>query len=353
MRPTPAKVDPTGARSHASRAADRVTAFYSSAFGLSLCSTLPLPGLLAHPAVPAVDLSIWLESSTEDAEVPAPPARLWYATETDATEAPTLRVWRDANGDFSLLYSDGTAFFVNRAGTHVRGTWPASLTLDDAATYLLGPVLGLVLRLRGVTCLHASAIAIDGRAVAFVGPPGAGKSTIAAAFVQNGYPMLADDIVALSVDDTTTYVQPAYPQVRLWPESVTLLYGAADVLPRLTPTGEKRALRLAQDDGRFQAQRRPLAAIHLLTPGASGTEPRVERLHSRQALLALVSNTSASYVLNAAMRHAELGALAQLVSYVPVRRLVRPGDVTSIADVCRSVLDDVKGLECTASPSTE
>ncbi len=35
---------------------------------------------------------------------------------------------------------------------------------------LLGLILGFVLRLRGVTCLHASAIAVRDRAIALLGP---------------------------------------------------------------------------------------------------------------------------------------------------------------------------------------
>ena len=130
--------------------------------------------------------------------------------------------------------------------------WPDSSTLEDAATYLLGPVLGFVLRLRGITCLHASAVAVGDRAIALMGPANAGKSTTAAGFSRMGFPVLADDIVALSEPDEILRVQPAYPQLRLWPESAAFLYGSADALPRLTPTWDKRALDLTQNGCRFQ-----------------------------------------------------------------------------------------------------
>ena len=77
-------------------------------------------------------------------------------------------------------YADGTRFVVDEGGTEVWAWWPEGATLDATATYLLGPVFGWLLRLRGVLALHASVAALDGRAAAFAGPAGMGKSTTAA-----------------------------------------------------------------------------------------------------------------------------------------------------------------------------
>jgi len=116
---------------------------------------------------------------------------------------------------FKLHYSDGTEFIIDRKGTEVWCVWPDTLTLEDAVVYLLGPVLGFVLRLRGITCLHASAISVGDRAVVLLGPAGAGKSTTAAAFAKLGYPVLSDDVLALSDQNTTFLAQPAYPHLHL------------------------------------------------------------------------------------------------------------------------------------------
>jgi len=91
-----------------------------------------------------------------------------------------------------------------------------NLTTEDAATYLLGPVLGLLLRLRGVTCLHASAVALADRAIAFVGSEGAGKSTTAALLARKGLAIISDDVVALVERDALFTFIPAYPYLSLW-----------------------------------------------------------------------------------------------------------------------------------------
>ncbi|HUE89809.1 MAG TPA: hypothetical protein VMO26_27340 [Vicinamibacterales bacterium] len=277
---------------------------------------------------------------------------VWHVSDHRQDDTPSLRVWRRAGGAwFRLLYGDGVEFVVARDGSEVWVTWPDSSTLEDAATYLLGPVLGFVLRLRGVTCLHASAVAVGHHAIALLGPAQAGKSTTAATFCGMGHPILADDIVALSERDGMLLAQPAYPQLRLWPESVESLYGAADALPRLTPTWDKRALDLAQNPGRFQQQPLPLAAIYVLAERSPDSEPRIESLGGREALMTLVANTTVGYLLDAAMRAHEFESLGPLVSSVPVRRVVPPADPARISRLCHHILTDCEALGCTASPT--
>ena len=48
-----------------------------------------------------------------------------------------------------------------------------------------------------MVCPHASTVVIGGRAVAFCGPQGAGKSTTAVALAQQGYAVPAEDVAAL------------------------------------------------------------------------------------------------------------------------------------------------------------
>ena len=55
----------------------------------------------------------------------------------------------------------------------------------------LGMGFGLLLRPRGLVVLHASSVDIDGKAVAFVGNPGRGKSTLALALLEQGHKLVA------------------------------------------------------------------------------------------------------------------------------------------------------------------
>ena len=122
-------------------------------------------------------------------------------------------------------------------------------------------VLGLLLRLRGVTCLHASAVALADHAIAFVGSEGAGKSTTAALMARKGCAVISDDVVALVERNGSFYVYPAYPYLCLWPDSVTMVYGPDKQLPSFSPNWDKRLLSLTGNDLRFEAQALPLGAI--------------------------------------------------------------------------------------------
>ena len=176
-----------------------------------------------------------------------------------------MRVARLAGGAyFGLFYSDGARFAVDREGRDVWADWPEGYALEDAATYLVGPVLGFVLRLRGITPLHASAIAVEDQAIAFVGVPGAGKSTTAAAFAHRGFAVLSDDVVALEDGQNHFLVAPGYPRVNLWPDSVRALLGSEDALPLITPTWGKHYLPLDQKGRRFQSKQLPLGAVYFL-----------------------------------------------------------------------------------------
>ncbi len=141
---------------------------------------------------------------------------------------------------------------------------PIRLTMDDVAAYLLGPVLGLLLQLRGTTCLHASAVAFGEQAVAFAGGDGAGKSTTAGAFARRGHAVISDDVVALVQRDGAFYVMPAYPHLSLWQDSVELLYGPDKKLPSFSRNLDKRRLALGANNLKFAEQPQALEAIFIL-----------------------------------------------------------------------------------------
>ena len=108
-------------------------------------------------------------------------------------------------------------------GSEVWADGPENYALEDTATYLVGPVMGFVLRLRGSLPLHACSVAIGDKAIALMGPQGAGKSTAAAAFARLGYSVISEDVTALSESGGRYMVQPGYTRVNLWPESAEAL----------------------------------------------------------------------------------------------------------------------------------
>jgi hypothetical protein len=318
------------------------------AYGLRIAVDLPLPGLPIQPETQAIDVRIRLrERSTFPPKIPtSSDIFLYISPNLDAQGHPILTVTR-LGGDkyIGFFYSDGARFAIDPEGREICADWPENSTFEDACTYLLGPVLAFVLRLRGVTCLHASAIAIDDQAIALFGLAGAGKSTTAAAFALRGYPVLSDDVAVLADLGNRFLVQPGYPRINLWPDSVRTLFGSEDALPRITPTWDKLYLALDQNGRRFQSSPLPLGAIYILGEReAELTAPVIEEVVGSEAIMALVSNTYVNYLLDRDMRAREFDVLGRLLAGVPVRRVRPTADTSKIFALCESITADATQL---------
>ena len=170
------------------------------AYGLRIAADRPIPGLLASDprSLPDVKISLGVFPSWFDSTGHVGQDSVYTRHYTDDDALYSVKISEVTGRDFLRFgYPDHTEFLIDRYATEVWVRWPSSMVLDDAAAYLLGPVLGFVLRLRGVTTMHASAVCVDGKAIAFVGPQGAGKSTTAAALLSRGCPVITDDVLAM------------------------------------------------------------------------------------------------------------------------------------------------------------
>ena len=192
--------------------------------------------------------------------------------------------------------------------------------------FLLGSVLGFICHQRGLLPLHASCVEIDGGAVAFCGPSGMGKSTLALRFVLRGHGVVADDVCVVETGSPAR-VRPAFPRLKLWRDA---LEDAA-----LSPEGLERN-RHGQDKFHFltpQAGVRdtlPLSALFLLRRPASGESEGIERLSAPLDILAaLEAQTFRSQLARALGNNAALfKARAMLSDEVPVYKLTRRPETT-------------------------
>ena len=324
--------------------------FAYSAYGLQLISDRPIPDLvpLDPAASKAPDLRIQFEEEeTAGGEGDPGGETLWYTTDIqDADGNPALKIWKGrSGGDYFVRYSHGLTFRVDSALSCVCVHQVQPISEKDVAPFLLGPLLGIVLRLRGTTCLHASAVEIDGKAVAFVGVPGAGKSTTAAIFAQKGHSVLTDDIVAIEKRGSRFMIHPGYPFLNLLPRSMALLSGSAETSPVVEPVLEKSQLMLDGRGLRFQGEALPLAAIYILAERSSEASTTMSgSLSAQEAIIALASNTYANKMLDVAMRAREFRELGELVRSVPIRWLVAPARSPGLGSFYRKICEDAAAV---------
>ena len=259
---------------------------------------------------------------------------------------PLLVVWLLANGSFyRFQYAEGIDYILSKDGTRLWIRWSSSVSERDIFSYLLGPVFGFVLRVRGVVCLHASAVAVNRRAVVFVGNAGAGKSTTAMAMGRLGYPIISDDIVPIYEDAGVTYAQPGHPRMRLRQPSLPMLSAVNPQLPPLPDVNgqERLHFELTSAGYQFQSEPLPIGALYLLTDGSTHQNaPRVEPVSTLDGIIGMVANTYVSRFLDKSMRAKELKELSQLVNQVAVRKVSPDREPSQLARLCRVILEDIK-----------
>jgi hypothetical protein len=308
-------------------------------FGLRVEPDRPLPALRPDPSAHPADVRMWIGAHPPEAPVDY---TSWYVSDREAaTGQPSLAIGRSVDHAWlRLRYADGTEVTVDTAGTRVGCTWPAALTLEDASTYLLGPVCGLLLRLRGVTALHASAVAVDGHAVLVCGPAGAGKSTTAAALASRGHPVLSDDVSALDPTPDAVHVRPGYPQLKLWPDAARAVHGDGAELPPLTPNWDKRYLDLAERGG-YHPEPLPVAAVYVLAGREGADAPRLESIDAARQVLTLVANTYLGWLPELQAQARDLALYGRMARAVPVIRAVPHADAARLPELCALIEADV------------
>lgn len=223
----------------------------------------------------------------------------------------------------------------------IRIEWRAPGT--GAPHYLFTYALPLWLETEGVPVLHASAVSAGGRAVAFVGRSGVGKSVLCAELLRLGCGFVADDGLALRRDEGRAarggwLSFPGPPLLRLWPSGLeSRLEIPAHTLPRVHESLDKRRLPLSgEGTGAL-----PLAAVYVLRRDPEeGGEVGISAYGPREALVRLIEHSVAAAPAAAlGLSGRRLDLLAELAETVPVRQLRFP----SGADSAERILEAIGG----------
>lgn len=275
---------------------------------------------------------------------------LWYTSDIlDANGNPALNIWRRRqSGEFRMHYSHGLTFYIDARLTGITVRCDEPMVPEEVAAFLLGPVMGVVLRLRGVACLHASAVSACGKAIAFVGMAGAGKSTTAALFAQKGHAVLSDDIVALFERGSCFYVLPAYPYLNLWPWTIEMLSRSPNAVRAMTATNavEKLRMALGTESSKFQGEALPLAVIYVLSKrSATLRAPFVENFAPQTALMSLVANTYGNTILDSPLRAQEFDVLGRLTKSMPIRQVIASDDASQLTRLYEVICEDFARLD--------
>ncbi len=296
------------------------------AYGLTIRSDLPLAELDADPA------------ENPDIRVQLRPVPRRDGVAGDGTHF-------EFGEDYQRLSWEPVGAFAIH-GTHTVDIDPAPDAEEQLLHLpLLGPIMAIMLHMRGFLTLHASAIEIGGSSAIFVGDKGAGKSTTAAAFVRAGHRLLTDDVVALDFSDPKhPLIAPAFPQIKLNMDAAeAVIVQNTTVLPEPVPGFVKRLQKL--DDPFSHALATP-RRVYVLERGG---EPSATPLPPHEALKALMRFSYMTRFTDRPWSRAEANAhmrqCAALATAAQVCRLTAPVGLDRLPDLIKFVEQDLAAAE--------
>jgi hypothetical protein len=167
------------------------------------------------------------------------------------------------------------------------------MTEETIRHLLLDQVIPRVLAHHDQIVLHASAIAINGAAIAFVGESGAGKSTLATSFHENGHALLTDDSLLVKWEGHDIVAIPGYSGARLWEDSISAVVGAGHNLQDVAHYSSKKRLNL-QGDRKTDDSSISLEAVFVLENSiqcGSSNEITVEEMAGSSRVMKLLNHT--------------------------------------------------------------
>jgi len=248
------------------------------------------------------------------------------------------------DGSDYLRWSGLFEFLIAADGRRIACRSLDGATRETFQTYLLSQVLSFALLKRGVESLHSTAVVIDGEAVGFVGDCGYGKSSLGAAFLQAGHPLLTDDLLVVKETRAGFVAYPGPPRIKLFPEIAKTLLGERGTGTPMNSLTPKLVIPLGEEKIRVWQGVSILKAIYVLKPptdGARGSRVTIRRLSPRQAFIELLKNTFNAMVVEPARLGRQFELTARLAGKISVKSLSFPrtlGDLPAVREAVRSDL---------------
>lgn len=267
-----------------------MTTFRYRAFGLDLLSELELPDFEIAPESRAAGIEIRIGQRPQTARF--------------EVEIPGL-----------------ARFFLAERGDVIIERSPAANPLE-LNPFLTQSVLPAALLQNRSLPLRACAVGTSQGAIVFAGVSGRGKSTLAAALEQRGWPVVSDELCAISVDPKHGPVVHRGPRtLHLWPDAMKALGLAGTEALRVREAIDLRRIELST----FSEEMLPVKRVFWLRWTESGEPSRFEFLESAADRLgALVENTAQRRAIrNLDLLDSHLELCAQIAGSIRVDRWFR------------------------------
>ncbi|MSP13645.1 MAG: hypothetical protein EXR62_11905 [Chloroflexi bacterium] len=210
-------------------------------------------------------------------------------------------------------------------------------------------MLSIWLERLGIAALHASAVVVERQAMAFLSNSGGGKSTLAGAMLQSGFPLLTDDILPIEQSGNFFLGRPGFPSMRLWPQEAQYFLGSLAGLDPVYPGTEKRRVDIGPGGfGDFCNVSVPIKCLYLPERNRlseRNTSIEIRPLSPLEGVIALVRHSFAPRIVEVlGWQPRRLDLFTQLIQQVPIRYLRYPSGFEHLPRVRDAILEDLAEL---------
>jgi hypothetical protein len=235
------------------------------------------------------------------------------------------------------MFNTLTGRFLMTRGREITVDPLADADIGQIRAVLLGRAMAYLLRQRGWLPLHASGVAIEGRAALFLGPSGAGKSTTAAALHLRGHTVITDDVAAVRKSQDACEVLPAGSRVRLLDDSMRLMAGRGR---EAVIQADKYSLDLGTH---ALPQSLTVARLYILDFGEAFSTQIVPQLRAAASLSCYSFVKRGILETDALKRHVR--DCAQIAESIPVRAIFCRPSFESVPELVRFVEEDMQSRD--------
>ncbi|WP_066067787.1 aldolase [Neobacillus soli] len=294
-------------------------------FGLNLLSEIPLPELTPiNEQVDTVDIVVQIGDLSKQ----------WSEVDSIAQKKFVVKE------NMVIFEVPNTAIFSIQEGNKITVSPMLGAEEDKIRLYILGTCMGALLIQRKTLPLHGSAVAINGKAYAFVGDSGAGKSTLSAALIKEGYQLLSDDVIPVFLsEDSNPIVIPSYPHQKLWEESLNEFGISTKGYRPLFDRETKFAIPVHSD---FLGESLPLAGVYeLIKTQCNSVE--ISKIKGLRRFQSLYMHTYRNFLIpRLGMMEWHFKESAKILKQVEMYRLQRPIEGFTANNLVSVILSTIK-----------
>jgi hypothetical protein len=291
--------------------------YYHSAYNINFQSYIELEELL--PIHSQADVLIHVKKNEYD---PLEKKKQWHF---------------EVNKDHAILHFKNIAKFILSNGQEIIVLPAPYADNRSIQQYLIGTVMAVLLYQRGHLVLHASAININGLAVAFMGETNYGKSSLAALLNSEGYSVLSDDVTALSkVKNIKKFMTlPGFPYVKISSEIAEYLNFKSGTRLAYKSLKNKNILRVKNN---FSKQPVPLNHVYIL-----GESPSIDifPMSKRDAFVEIIKNSYPTRMYQSGgVDHFNL--CSDMANNISFFKLTFPRSINALQDIGRAIKNHIR-----------